>query len=266
MIHLATARQYFVIQVSALLVLLASILQAQAQAPRELRPWLESPQAWQRDTDGPVLSLGKKGQFDDEHIFAPMVALENGRFTLWHCGSTGTVAERVFQLGMSSSTDGRNFTRDSRSPVFRFGESLKSVLTPTLLRNPDGSTLRERGKLRMWFSATEFADKSGRHTLHEASSRDGVTWSKPSPVLLEGVYAPSIIKIGERYQMWYTDVSGKPWVIRQADSADGIVWRVFPDPVIKLDQVWEKDNLFYPTVIKIDDAYLMWYGSYWTAP
>ena len=157
--------------VSPCFVLFVAIPQTQAQVPRELRPWLESPQAWQRDTDGPVLSLGRKGQFDDEHIFAPMVALENGEFTLWHCGSTGTVAERVFQLGMSSSTDGRNFTRDSRSPVFRFGEDLKSVLTPTLLRNPDGSTLRDNGKLRMWFSTTEFTDKSGRHTLHEASSR-----------------------------------------------------------------------------------------------
>ena len=80
------------------------------------------------------------------------------------------MAERVFQLGMSGSSDGRNFTRDSRSPVFRFGKDLKSVLTPTLLRNPDGSTLRENGKLRIWFSATDFTDKTGRHTLHEASS------------------------------------------------------------------------------------------------
>ncbi len=265
MIHKTTARQHIANQVFALLVLFVAIPQTQAQVPRELRPWLETPQAWQRDTDGPVLSLGKKGQFDDEHIFAPMVALQNGKFTLWHCGSTGTVAERVFQLGMSSSTDGRNFTRVTRNPVFRFGKDLKSVLTPTLLRNPDGSTLRDSGKLRMWFSSTDFTDKSGRHTLHEASSHDGVTWSKPSPVLLEGVYAPSIIKIGRRYQMWYADVSGKPWMIRQADSLDGIRWRVFPDPVIKLDQAWEKGNLFYPTVIKIDDAYLMWYGSYWSA-
>ena len=68
------------------------------------------------------------------------------------------------------------------------------------------------------------------------------------PFLLEGVYAPSIIKIGKRYQMWFTDVSGTPWEIRQADSLDGIRWRVFPDPVIKLDQAWEKENLFYPTV------------------
>ncbi len=262
--QLATVYRYIAGGILALLVLLFASPLAQAQVPRELLPWLESPQAWQRDTNGPVLSLGKKGQFDDDHIFAPMVALENGRFTLWHCGSTGTVAERVFQLGMSLSSDGRNFTRDSRSPVFRFGKDLQSVLTPTLLRNPDGSTLRENGKLRIWFSATDFTDKSGRHTLHEASSMDGHTWSKPSPVLLEGVYAPSIIKIGKRYQMWYTDVSGTPWVIRQADSTDGIKWRVFPDPVIKLNQAWEKENLFYPTVIKIDDAYLMWYGSYWT--
>ena len=91
--YLATAYRHIASEILALLVLLVAIPQTQAQVPRELRPWLESPQAWQRDTDGPVLSLGKKGQFDEQHIFAPMVALENGKFTLWHCGSTGTVAD-----------------------------------------------------------------------------------------------------------------------------------------------------------------------------
>ncbi len=36
-----------------------------------------------------------------------------------------------------------------------------------------------------------------------------------------------------------------------------------PEPVLVLDQDWERKRLFYPTVVKIDDAYLMWYGSYW---
>ena len=37
------------------------------------RLWL-SEQQWERDTDGPIISLGENGDFDDTHIFAPVVA------------------------------------------------------------------------------------------------------------------------------------------------------------------------------------------------
>jgi predicted GH43/DUF377 family glycosyl hydrolase/poly(3-hydroxybutyrate) depolymerase len=232
--------------------------------PRELGPWLESNQDWERDTNGPIISLGAKGQFDDRHIFAPMVALENESFQLWHCGSTNDVDNRVFQLGLSTSGDGRMFTPHLENPVYQFGDGIKSVLTPTLLRHPNGTTLREDGNLRIWFSATSFKDESGLHTLHEATSEDGVNWSQPSPVLLNNVYAPTVIKIGRFYQMWYTDPSGPAWFFRHAFSEDGTNWRVTPEPILEIDQGWEKNRLFYPTVIKNGGTYLMWYGSYWS--
>jgi hypothetical protein len=37
---------------------------------------------------------------------------------------------------------------------------------------------------------------------------------------------------------------------------------VAPDPVLVLDQAWEQSRLFYPTVVKDGETYLMWYGSY----
>src|SRR5262245_23640417 len=39
------------------------------EPPRELARWL-GPQQWERDTAGPILSLGAAGDFDDMHIFA----------------------------------------------------------------------------------------------------------------------------------------------------------------------------------------------------
>src|SRR5687768_15316621 len=56
--------------------------------------WL-GPQEWRRDTAAPILSLGPAGSFDSEHIHAPAVALENGRYRMWYVGSEGTVADRV---------------------------------------------------------------------------------------------------------------------------------------------------------------------------
>jgi predicted GH43/DUF377 family glycosyl hydrolase len=115
----------------------------------------------------------------------------------------------------------------------------------------------------MWFSATDFQPGSP-HQLHEATSEDGVTWSAPSPPQLDDVYAPTVIKEGSTYRMWFVDVGQDPWIIRHATSQDGASWDATPEPVVGLDQAWERQGLFYPTVLKIDGVYLMWYGSYWS--
>lgn len=229
----------------------------------ELRPWLE-PQRWVRDTDGPVIALGEPGEFDDTHVFAPCVARERGRYLLWYCGSQGTVGARVFKLGLATGADGRRFEKSPSNPVFKFGDDKHSVLTLTLLRNSDGTPLREAGKLRAWFSATHFAGPSGLHTLHETTSADGLHWQAPSPPQLEHAYAPTVVKEDGVYRLWYTDVSADPWKFRHAASRDGSHWAVSPEPVLIIDQPWERDRLVYPTVLKVDGVYLMWYGSYWS--
>lgn len=232
--------------------------------PPELQPWLQ-PQTWVRDTNRPVISLGDSGEFDDTHLFAPCVARLDGTYYLWYSGSTGSVAERVFDLGLATSPDGRSFQKDAANPVYQFGDGKNSVLTATLLRNPDGSVLRESGKLRMWFSATNFSDGTGDHALYETQSSEGMNWDPPSDPLLEGVYAPTILKEDELYRMWYTDVSHDPWALRTASSSDGRYWKVHLEVLLEPEAAWEKSRLFYPTVLKVDDVYLIWYGSYWSA-
>jgi predicted GH43/DUF377 family glycosyl hydrolase len=113
----------------------------------------------------------------------------------------------------------------------------------------------------MWFSSATLG-KGGLHTLHESLSSDGVHWDGPSGVLLENVYCPTVLKTERGYEMWFSDVSRRPWVIRHAASHDGHRWMVTPRPALVLSQEWEGEVLVYPTVLKIDDAYLMWYGSY----
>ena len=231
--------------------------------PVELRKWLQ-PQDWDRDTDGPIISLGHSGQFDDTHVLAPCVAKQGDAYWLWYNGSRGTVAERVFNLGLATSSDGRTFTKHKSNPVFRFGDNRHSVLTTTLLRGSDGAPVRENGKLRMWFSSTDFSDGTGHHALYETQSIDGIQWDAPSSPLLDNVYAPTILREGNEYRMWYTDVSGEAWAFRMATSRDGRKWSVHPEELLKPEADWEKSRLFYPTVLKIDGIYLMWYGSYWS--
>ncbi|MGE0758421.1 MAG: acetylxylan esterase [Pirellulaceae bacterium] len=224
------------------------------EPPVELRPWLE-PQNWVRDRAEPVLSLGAAGAFDDQHLFAPCVREAGEEFLLWYCGSRGTVEQRVFELGLARSRDGRQFAKVGAQSTYQFGDGKHSILTPTILRDGD--------RWRMWFAATDFVDGKGLHTLHEATSDDGLHWSAPSPALLSNVYAPTILKTGRTYRMWFTRVGQNPWVICHATSLDGRQWRVSPEPVLTLDQPWELSRLFYPTVVHQDGVYLMWYGSYW---
>lgn len=244
-------------------VLLLLPVEAFAEDPSVPR-WL-GVQKWVKDTQGPVLSLGQAGAFDDTHIFAPCVTFEREQWWLWYSGSRGSVAERVFKLGLATGKDGRRFSRHQAGPVFEFGDGKHSVLTAALLRKADGWLLREDGRLRMWLSSTHFAGDSGLHTLHETTSADGLEWSQPSEVQLEHVYAPTILKDGDVYRMWYTDVSAEPWKFRHAQSRDGRSWQVTKEPVLEVDQKWERGRLFYPCVLKADGVYLMWYGSYWSA-
>ena len=184
-------------------------------------------------------------------------------YSLWYCGSRGTVLDRVFRLGLATSDDGRSFQRHPASPVLKFNDDRHSLLTPTLLTDVAGRPRREAGQLRMWFSSTDFHDKTQLHTLHDSTSADGIHWAPPSAPLLSGVYAPTVLKSGDTYRLWYTDVSKSPWVIRYAESRDGSAWQVEPQAVLKVDQAWELSRLFYPTVREVDGVLLMWYGSYW---
>ena len=217
-------------------------------------------QRWVRDGDEPCVTLGPAGAFDDMHIFAPAVALADGEYRLYYCGSRGEVEERVFKMGLSTSSDGIRFKRHPNTPVLDFGEK-PSVLTPTFLRSGDGHAVREDGRYRVWFSSTTFPP--GKiHTVHKTSSTDGVTWDSPSEAQVADAYAPTVVKDDDRYLMWYTDVSSEPWEFRCAESQDGHAWQVHEEPIMVVDQDWEHKRLFYPTVLKQDGIFLMWYGSY----
>ncbi len=238
------------------------IAENRTTVPGPLKKWM-APQNWIRDKDCPVISLGEKGRFDDTHLFAPAVLYENGRYEMLYCGSRGSVDNRIFHLGYAVSANGVDFEKFEESPVYGYGDGRRSILTPTFLRGDEGRTLRENGLLRLWFSSADMTVRDAAHTLHECSGRDVLHLSSPSPSQLENVYAPTIIKEDDICRLWYTDVSTDPWTFRHAFSRDGQSWFVTEGPVLVIDQDWERDRLFYPTVVKSGDVYLMWYGAYW---
>ena len=236
---------------------------APTQSPAAYDRWL-LPQAWVRDGDEtPVIGLGTDGAFDDMHIFAPCALYENQQYRLYYPGSQGDVAGRVFRLGHASSADGILFRKHPEWPVFEVGDDAHSVLTPALLRRDCGEVVREIDRLRLWYSSTHFAGGTGRHTLYSSSSGDGFNWDEPSPPQLENCYAPSVLKVGHVYHLWYSDVTAEPWSVGHACSSDGVHWDVDAAPCIEVDQAWEHGRLFYPYVLQPEEGlFVMWYGSY----
>jgi len=239
------------------------------EPPAELRPWLGA-QEWKRDADGPVLSLGKSGEFDDTHLFAPTVARDGGRYRMWYCGSAGfahdlaptrTRDERVFRLGLAESDDGIRFQRHA-GPVLEMDAPRRSIVTPTILRDARGSVLREDGKLRMWFTSATLGGGGPPQAIQQAVSLDGVKWTDVSPIQISRAYCPAVVKTPQGYTLWYTEPGRYPWVIRHATSPDGHKWSVTEKPVLAISQPWEHDLQIYPCVLRVDGVYLMWYASY----
>jgi predicted GH43/DUF377 family glycosyl hydrolase len=263
---------------AAALWLAATALPLGAAEP-DLAKWL-APHDWQRDSDEPALSLGEKGRFDDQHIFAPHVIQMNGEFWMYYCGSqrcvdAGTYKgkakdpehpeksdQRLFKLGLARSKDGVHFTRHSAEPVFSFGDDIHSVVTAAILKNPDGSVHREGGKLRMYFAAVDFPHGTYKHDLYQTTSDDGLAWDKPI-LVMENAYAPCVIKERDKYRMWYTWIDRHPWHTNHAESTDGTNWTISQEPCIVMDQKWEVKDQVYPMVIKTDGVYVMLYGCYW---
>ncbi len=253
---------------SAVLTLLFFASRVLGEPPSELVPWLTD-QTWQRDVDGPVLSLGSPGEFDDTHIFAPTVARENGQYMMWYCGSRGfahdlsptrTRDERVFSLGLATSDDGRQFVRH-QGPVQQLATPRLSILTPTILRDSKGNVLREQEKMRMWFTSAGMGGGQP-HAVQQSISSDGIEWTDVSPIQISRAYAPSVVKTDGGYEMWYTQPGAYPWNIRHAKSSDGDSWTLTDKPVLEVSQPWEHDLQIYPCVLRVDGIYLMWYASY----
>jgi hypothetical protein len=169
---------------SALGLLTIGIRPSGGEEP-SFQQWLK-PQEWRRDRDTPALSLGEKGKFDDQHIFAPHVIRQGDEFWMYYSGSqrcvdAGTYKgkakdpkqpaksdQRLFKLGLAKSRDGVSFTRHATEPVFSFGDDIHSVVTAAILKNADGSVHRENGKLRMYFAAVDFPGGTYKHDLYES--------------------------------------------------------------------------------------------------
>jgi predicted GH43/DUF377 family glycosyl hydrolase len=78
---------------------------------------------------------------------------------------------------------------------------------------------------------------------------------------MEFQLAPScVIKIDDIYYLYYTGINSPYLDIRLATSADGINWTKYSgNPILTYGQTWEGTGVYYPTVYKLNNEYVMIY-------
>ncbi len=123
---------------------------------------------------------------------------------------------------------------------------------------------RENGTYRMDFSWRP------KKALAVAFSQDGLRWTEPQITLAseeisgweDDINRNCVLKVGDRYQMWYTGQARGYSFIGYAESNDGLHFdRVLDEPVLIPERQWEGMSVMNPCVLYEDGVYKMWYAA-----
>lgn len=161
------------------------------------------------------------------------------------------------------------------------GEWNSDILSP-------GTVLKEDGLFKMWFYAGRGSvcpgNSATRTGIAYATSPDGIDWTLyddpettdppyqySDPVLLHGpsgswdfnyTISPYVLGTEGGYEMWYSGWTvGGGQHIGYASSPDGIEWTRNEDNPVLQSPGWT-NGLIYPSVLRGDDTYRMWFQGW----
>jgi predicted GH43/DUF377 family glycosyl hydrolase len=220
---------------------------------------------WTKWAGNPVLRVGNPGDFDSQHTYTGIVLFHNGKYWMWYSGHNGV----KWQIGLATSPDGIQWTKDPNNPVLRVGNP--GAWDETHVYAP--SVVFDGLAFRMWHNGVS---PSVEGASGYAISPDGIHWEKhpASPVLAPlpnswesravGLNVP-IYENGV-FHGWYggrdQDFGTK---IGYATSTDGVNWQRYPyNPVITLGDNggWDDLGLGGLWVLHENTGYKMWYSGY----
>jgi hypothetical protein len=131
--------------------------------------------------------------------------------------------------------------------------------------------IKDGATYKMWSSGK---DNDDAYRILYSTSSDGITWSTPQLVMDIGTepngynsrrsMAPSVIKDGSTYKMWFTGQTASNYRILYSTSSDGITWST---PQLVMDIGTEPNgftnvNSLGGWVIKDGSTYKMWFSGY----
>lgn len=202
-----------------------------------------------RRSDRPVITVGRKGEWDDQTLGCMTVFDDGQRFFFY---SGGAQFGKAKNIGMATSEDGIHWSKPDRNPLF-------PGAMPYVLKVRDTFRIYYPGK-----------DEAGRQGLLMRTSTDGFQWSAPQLVLGGGFLDPCVVQIAEdRFHLYYcgggqvTRNGKKVWEFKtnMATSADGIAWQKLPELALPLgpEGSWDAASHAGPVVLKLGDGFHMWH-------
>jgi predicted GH43/DUF377 family glycosyl hydrolase len=223
------------------------------------------PSIVKQNNGDPVLSNTSVGHFDYGYVSNPSVVLRGSTFNMWYTGSDG-FNERI---GYATSSDGVTWTRqNSGNPVMDHG----TANDWDSFGAGDPWVIDDGGTLRMWYTGSDGLN----NRIGYASSANGITWVKNSAAVLDlgdffkfdedGVSAPTVVKVGGTFYMWYMGLYGKETALGFATSNDGLTWTRMNNnaPVLTATALGTFDgkSVWEPSVTLFNGVYLMYYAGF----
>jgi len=211
-----------------------------------------------------VLSPNDATEWEDD-INRPSVLIKDGIYHLWY---TGQYKGKNSWIGYATSTDGKNFVRQSEQPVVSPTEPWEkaAVMCPHVIWD-------EQEKIyKMWYSGGEQYEPDA---IGYATSQDGLTWDKRVQPIFSAdstrefekykVTACQVVKRENDYLMFYIgflDVNTAQ--IGMAKSKNGIDhWeRYSGNPIISpTPGGWDADACYKPFAIQEENRWMLWYNG-----
>lgn len=135
--------------------------------------------------------------------------------------------------------------------------------------------LKENDVYKMWYGSTiDWTSENGEmiHVIKYATSKNCIEWNKHGISIAfkigeaQAFSKPSVLKINEKYYMWfsYRSGSGLKYRIGYAISNDGIQWERKQDSGINVgnNDEWDSDMICYPYVFYHEkDIYMVYNGN-----
>jgi sucrose-6-phosphate hydrolase SacC (GH32 family) len=226
--------------------------------------------------DRPILELGKSGTFDQYGIMPSSIVVHDNVIYLYYSGWCRSVGVPYSNYtGLAQSLDGGiTFKKVYDGPILdRTQVELFSATSPEVYYD---------GNWHMWYcSGTNWHEVNGEfeHTydLKYASSSDGISWQQKNQTCIfqenefEAITKPSVLKLGNKYHMWYCYRSSfnfrngeGAYKIGYADSDDLVQWRRkdFLAGISLSESGWDSEMNAYPATIRIgNNIYLFYNGN-----
>jgi predicted GH43/DUF377 family glycosyl hydrolase len=216
---------------------------------------------WTKQNNGnPVLFGGASGAWDDSGLYSLCVIKDGTTYKMWYSGNHNSV-----QIGYATSSDGITWTKYASNPVFSGdGAGFDSANTWA------GTVIKDGSTYKMWYLGNS-GGGGGLDRIGYAWSNDGTSWSRNANAVMttsvgkfdsSGLRDPAVLKINQKYYMYYTGYDGANYRIGAAESWDGTTWTKMNNgnAVITLG-VWDNVNLIEHCAIRLAYQYYIWYAG-----